>query len=250
MKHSFVAAALIPAFIVLACGTRKKEKNVPITITDKSSDSSDPAGLDSPKKCTDDDVSQSQECTSIPFGEMRVQRTQSWLNPEYSHDGVLQDDDGECLETYNVASLEDRARTHLDVELKNMSLRNNAASCRIQMRVAYARGYAFAIRRVEVPLKSEIPVDSRAYFAGSYGIQGKKPLVMQKTLESRYSDKSLRLDHSVANQDIVWSNCSGQATVVVDTKLSMDFNGSGRDGDMRIEGSSPYRMEIIWAKCQ
>ncbi|WP_141735363.1 DUF4360 domain-containing protein [Oligoflexus tunisiensis] len=250
MKHVFMAASLIPACFVLACGTKKQEKNVPVVVADQSSDSTNPTGLDSPKNCTSDDVSQSQDCLAIPFGEMRVLRTMSWLNPEYSTDGDLEAHEGDCLEKFTVASMDDKARTTLDVKLSNMDLKDNAASCRLQMRVAFARGYAFAIRRVEVPLKSEIPVDSRAFFAGSYGIQGKKPLVMQKTLESRYSAKPLRLDYSVANQDIVWSNCSGQATVVVDTKLSMDFNGSESNGDLRIEGNSPYRLEIIWAKCQ
>lgn len=251
MKHVIMASALIPACFALACGTKKDEKKMPVEVVDQSSDSTVSPDQDSQKKCDSDDVSQSQNCLpSVPVGEMLILNQASWLNPRFGNDDDFLGADGSCLEKFTAARQNENAIAPLEVTLKNMNLKNDAARCLVQIRVAYKKGYAFAIRKVEVPLMTEIPLDSQAVFQGSYGIKGKKQLVMERNLESRYSNKPLRMDYSVADQDIVWSSCSGQATLVVDTKLSMNFNGSVASGDIRIEGKSPYRMEIVWAKCQ
>jgi hypothetical protein len=251
MKHMIMAAVFVPACFVLACGTKKDEKKMPVTVVDQSSDSTVPTSADSLKKCDSDDVSQNQSCLpAVPVGELRILQESSWSNPKFYSDGRLQDDDGACLEKFKAGARNENSIASLDMSLQNMNLKDDVARCLVQIRVAYTKGYAFAIRRVAVPLMTEIPEDSLAVFEGSFGIKGKNPVLMERNLESRYSDKPLRLDHSVADQDIVWSSCSGQALLRLDTKLSMDFRRSGQTGDIRIEGKSPYRMEIVWAKCQ
>lgn len=251
MKHMIMAAVFVPACFVLACGTKKDEKKMPVQVVDQSSDSTVPTSLDSQKTCDSDDVSQNQNCYPVvPMGELRIMQETSWSNPTFDNAGRLQDDDGACLEEFTASRKNENSMASLDMTLKNMILKDDAARCLVQIRVAYTKGYAFALRKVEVPLMMEIPQDSVAVFQGSYGIKGKNPVLMERNLESRYSDKPLRLDHSVADQDIVWSSCSGQTVLRLDSKLSMDFKRSGSTGDIRIEGKSPYRMEIVWAKCQ
>jgi hypothetical protein len=264
MKHTIMAAALIPACFAFACGTKKDEKKVPAVILDQSSDSKNPTSLDSNKKCDEDDVSQNQSCVcenvdvsqnqsctpAVPLGELRIVEKSSWLNPEYDAGGRLQDDDGACLESFRAGRKNENSMASLDMILKNMSLKNDAARCLMQIRVAYTPGYAFAIRKVAAPVIATIPKNAEAMFKGSYGIQGKTPVLMERTIESRYSEKTVRLEYSVADQDIVWSSCRGDATLRVDTKMSMDFNGGNEDGTIRIDTKSAYRMEIVWAKCQ
>jgi hypothetical protein len=94
MKHTIMAAALIPACFAFACGTKKDEKKVPAVILDQSSDSKNPTSLDSNKKCDEDDVSQNQSCVcenvdvsqnqsctpAVPLGELRIVEKSSWLN--------------------------------------------------------------------------------------------------------------------------------------------------------------------------
>jgi hypothetical protein len=264
MKHTIMALALIPACFAFACGTKKDEKKVPAVTLDQSSDSRNPSSLDSNKKCDSDDVSQNQSCVcensdvsqnqncspAVPVGELRIVTKSSWLNPEFDAGGRLQDDDGTCLESFTAGRKNDNSMASLDMVLKNMSLKNDAARCLMHVRVAYAPGYAFAIRKVAAPVIATIPTNSQAVFKGSYGLQGKNPVLMERSIESRYSEKTVRLEYSVADQDIVWSSCNGDATLRVDTKMSMDFNGGNRDGSIRIDSKSPYRMEIVWAKCQ
>jgi len=248
MKQVNLATLLIPACLVLACGTKKNEKKVPVAIDNQSSDSTVQDEFESNQDCNDS-VNQNQNCPSPEFGEMLVLQQKSWLNSKFRADGSLQSHDGICLDKFMAGKADDNSLASMEMSLSRMELKDAAARCRMQVRVAYKKGYAFAIRKVEVPLIGRIPVDARAVFDGSYGIQGRKSLVMRKTLESRYTNKPLRLDHSVSDQDIVWSSCSGQATLMVDTGLSLNFSGSNQDGDLRIEGTTPYRFEVLWAKC-
>lgn len=250
MKLVVMATALIPACFVLACGTKKHEKKVPVEIDQQSSDSTAPNHSNA--LCPTNDVNQNQDChtSNLAEGEMLVMQQNSWLNPLFNDDGSLQDHEGVCLEKFTAVQADQKSLAWLDINLVHMNLKEDAARCRMQIRVAYKKGYAFAIRRVEVPLIGRIPVDSNAVFEGSYGIKGKKQLVMEKVLETRYSEKPLRLDHTVADQDIVWSSCKGLDTLVVDTGLSLDFSSSDQEGDLRIDGHTPYRLEIVWAKCQ
>jgi hypothetical protein len=259
MKHTIMAAALIPACFAFACGTKKNEKKVPAVTLDQSSDSKNPTSLDSDKKCDSDDMnqnqnddaSQNQSCTpAVPVGELHIVKKSSWMNPEFDAGGRLQNDDGTCLETFSAGRKNDNSMASLDMILNTMNLKNDAARCLMQIRVAYTPGYAFAIRKVTAPVIATIPSNSQALFKGSYGIQGKTPVLMERSIEARYSEKPVRLEYSVADQDIVWSSCSGDATLRVDTKMSMDFNGSNQDGTIRIDSKSAYRMEIVWAKCQ
>ncbi len=251
MKHVIMASALIPACFVLACGTKKDEKKVPVEVVTVSSDSTVSPDQNSQKKCDSDDASQNQNCLpTIPVGEMLVLNEGSWLNPRFGINDDFLGADGSCLEKFTAARQNENSIAPLDVTLQNMKLKDDAARCLVQIRVAYKKGYAFAVRKVEVPLMTEIPLDSQAAFQGSYGIKGKKLVEMERTLEARYSNKPLRMDYTVADQDIVWSSCSCQATRVIDTKVSMALNGSASGGDIRIEGKTPYRMEIVWAKCQ
>ncbi|HYX33043.1 MAG TPA: DUF4360 domain-containing protein [Oligoflexus sp.] len=251
MKHVIMATALIPACFILACGTKKTEKNVPVVIENQSSDSTAQTQIDTNLQCNIDGVNQSQECqtANLAVGQIVVIQQNSWLNPRFDDNGIVQNHDGICLEKFTAGGMNDVSLASWDMNLASMHLQDQAARCRMQIRVAYKKGYAFAIRRVEVPLMGQIPVDSQAVFDGSYGIQDKNPLVIQKTLETRYSDKPLRLDHTVADQNIVWSSCSGQSELRIDTALSLNSSGSGSHGDLRIEGSSPYRFEVLWAKC-
>jgi hypothetical protein len=256
MKHTIMAAALIPACFAFACGTKKDEKKVPAVTLDQSSDSKNPTSLDS-KKCDSDDVGQNSDvgqnpgCTpSVPVGELRIVNKSSWLNPQYDAGGRLQDDDGACLDSFTAGRKNENSMASLDMTLNNMSLKNAAARCLMQIRVAYTPGYAFAIRKVTAPVIATVPGNAQALFKGAYGIQGKTPVLMERLIDSRYSEKPVRLEYSVADQDIVWSSCSGDATLRVDTKMSMDFNGSNQDATIRIDTKSAYRMEIVWAKCQ
>jgi hypothetical protein len=252
MKHQIMVAALIPACFALACGTKKNEKKMPVEVVKESSDSTVPDENDPHhNRCDHDDVSQSQSCVPlVPVGELRIVKESSWLNPEFDRNGRLLDDEGRCLEKFTAGRKNEYAMAELNMKLKNMDLKNQAARCYMQIQVAYTKGYAFAIRKVEAPIEAEIPVDSRAVFEGSYGINGKKPVVLAKSLDTRSSDKSLILETSVADRDIVWSSCSGQATLLVDTELSIESSRSGPAGDIRITGKSPYQMEIVWARCQ
>jgi len=264
MKHTIMVAALIPACFAFACGTKKDEKKVPAVTLDQSSDSRNPTSLDSNKKCDDDDVSQNQSCVcengdvsqnqsctpAVPVGELRIVKKTSWLNPQYDAGGRLQNDDGACLESFAAGRKNENSMASLDMVLNSMRLNNDAVRCLMQVRVAYTPGYAFAIRKVAAPVIATIPNNAQALFKGSYGIQGKNPVLLERTIEARYSEKPVRLEYSVADQDIVWSSCSGDATLRVDTRMSMDFNGSDRDGTIRIDSKSAYRMEIVWAKCQ
>jgi hypothetical protein len=184
------------------------------------------------------------------LGELRIVNKTSWLNPKFDASGRLQNDDGACLESFTAGRKNENSMASLDMILKNMKLTDDAVRCLMQVRVAYTPGYAFAIRKVAAPVIATIPSNSQALFKGSYGIQGKNPVLMERTIEARYTEKSVRLEYSVADQDIVWSSCSGDATLRVDTKMSMDFNSSNQDGTIRIDSKSPYRMEIVWAKCQ
>ncbi|HET9236440.1 MAG TPA: DUF4360 domain-containing protein [Oligoflexus sp.] len=255
MKHTIMAAALIPACFAFACGTKKDEKKVPAVTLDQSSDSK--TSLDSQKNCEDDDVGQNSDVSqnsgcnpAVPVGELRIVKKSSWLNPQFDAGGRLQDDDGDCLDSFTAGRKNENSMASLDMTLKNMNLKNDAARCLMQIRVAYTRGYAFAIRKVGAPVIATIPNNSQAIFKGSYTVQGKKPVLMERSIESRYSEKPVRLEYSVADQDIAWSSCSGDSTLRVDTKMSMDFNGGNQDGSIRIDSKSPYRMEIVWAKCQ
>jgi hypothetical protein len=81
-------------------------------------------------------------------------------------------------------------------------------------------------------------------------MSGKMPIPWPPSIEARYSEKLVRLKYGVADQDIVWSSCSGDATLRVDTNMSMDFNGSNEDGTVLIDSKSPYHMETVWAKYQ
>jgi hypothetical protein len=250
MKPTIVAIFLIPACFVLACGTNKKDTKDAAEI-DNQSDPSAPYQIESNLNC-EDSPHQSQNCSNFDESAVRIQviQAKSWLNPRFRADGSLQTDDGICLNKFMASKADDKALTFLEMDLTRMELKNGAAHCRMHVRVAYKKGYTFTIRKVEVPLMGRIPVGSSALFDGSYSLAGKKPLVMQRTVESGYSNKPMRLVHSALDHDTVWSSCSGQDTVIVDTKLSLNFNRSSQDGDLRIEGTTPYRFEVLWAKCQ
>jgi hypothetical protein len=252
MKHQIMAVALIPACFAFACGTKKNEKKMPVEVVKQSSDSLDPVDNNpNQKHCDRDDVSQSQSCLPlIPVGQLRIIKENSWLNPEFDRNGRLVDDDGPCLDQFTAGRKNEYSMAELTMRLKNMELKDQSARCSMQIQLAYTKGYAFAIRKVKAPIVADIPVEARAVFEGSYGIRGRKPVILEKSLTSRSSGQFLILETSVADQDIVWSSCSGDATLLVDTELSLESSRTSPAGDIRIAGNSPYQMEIVWAKCQ
>jgi hypothetical protein len=258
MKHTIMFAAFIPACFALSCGTKKDEKKVPVVVSERSNDSVVPTTLDSQKPCDGDaasqnldDVSQNQSCASnVPVGELRVLQKTSWLNPEFDAGGRLQNDEGDCLDAFTASLKDQNSTATLDLVLKNMGLKNNAVRCLTQVRVGFAKGYTFALRKVTAPIVSEIPEDARTSFLGTYGIQGKASFTMDRKLNPQYSGKAVRLEYSVANEDLVWSSCGGEATLRFDTRMLIDFNRSSQNADIRLDTRTPYRMEIVWARCQ
>jgi len=261
-----------------ACGTKKDEKKVTAGNNQDQSEIVDNNNSEenSSQNCAKQSANQNDECQTkvTEEGRLVVLSRNSWLNPKFDNRGYVQENDGRCLNELAVSSLDSKTKSNLDIKLNPMGLTfedtgfAESAHCLVRLNLAYKTGYAFAIRKVKVPLKGNILDDSMAYFKGSYGIVGKETVVVSKTLNRTYDDKAVLFDHTVADQNIVWSSCSGRSALVVDTRLSMDFsnpaltnserqkayeakkNGTLDHGDIQLDSNANYRLEILWARCK
>ncbi len=272
----FIPISFLVGSMLVACGTKKDEKKVTPTapadgaIINQSSDN-----LKAPD-CSEQSPNQNDSCTTTvsEVGKLVILSQYSALNARVDGQGRWQDSQGACLETLTNGQVDANLKANLDLRLQNMSLKTNeigfgqSARCSLQFSVAYKKGYAFAIRRLSVPLNSQIKSDSFAQFQGSYTIAGRSPVEIDQKLSNQNSNRPVRIAFSVTDQKMVWSSCSGRATLNFDSTLVMNFtrqpatnserqeaeqakqNGSLDHGDMQLNRSEPYRIEIVWAKCQ
>lgn len=271
-----IPISILVGSALVACGTKKDEKKVAQTPPSDAANTNHSSDNLKAPDCTDTGASQNENCTTTvsEVGKLMILSQYSALNARVDGRGNWLESEGTCLETLVNGQADANLKANLDLRLQRMNLKSNetgfgqSARCLLRFSVAYKKGYAFAIRSLSVPLINQIKTDSFAQFQGSYAIFGRSPLEIDQILSSQTSNKPVRVAFSVPDQKMVWSNCSGRATLNFDTTLAMNFtrqpetssdrleaeqakeSGTLDHGDMQLNRSEPYRIEIVWAKCQ
>lgn len=245
---STVALLLALSFGLFACGKDSKKKNDASTpapgpdysfVPDDSNSyyPDDHNCSQSQTGCDDDDTNQPR---------LNVVTLESW---SYTNSGqVNRNQSGEaCVQSLIASS------GKVDLKLRNMDLRreNNgsgyAARCLMEAKVRYPKGWAFAIRRVNVKVDSNLRSGSTANFAGSYAIRGQRSVEFNRSINKQGSQTS-SLETSVNNRDYAWSSCDGEGTLSFNTDLGINGNAAN-NSSLAVSSQSPYRIEIVWAKC-
>ncbi|MCX6130712.1 MAG: DUF4360 domain-containing protein [Proteobacteria bacterium] len=273
MNRLLLASFTSLILITSACGTKKDEKN-----SDEYRDDSSIV-VSRPGQYPDNDYGdgyngngsgygnnplQNEECPndtdSMSIHKLYVKSQNSWLNPRYNNRNQFIGADGTCVDrvysrpmnTSNYSAL-DLAVRHLELGSQNRTY-GRSARCLTELKLAYRPGYAFGIRKVSAPLYVNTSSGSTGYFKGTYNFYGNRALVVEHSMDSRFNGRAIRVEHRVSDRNIQWSNCSGQSTLVIDTALGMSFrdqhNGNwGNQSEMRLDTRTPYRLELVWAKC-
>lgn len=265
----------LASLISIACETKKNEKKV-ANPQDLSPNQTGSSSLEAPRNDENCD-SATQSClisSGLQTEQLYLSGVQSWLNPWFNQNQVLLNDEGPCYIKVGSSVTDSLHRANLDLELNPLNFQVNeigfgiAGRCRVELNLVYKQGWAFALRKVSVPLLSNLKPDAIGLLKASYGFRNRPALKVLTAIHNNSEGTTQRIDRLLADQDIIWSSCSGKDILEIDTQLSMNFldlpsnavelykaeesrymNGLDH-GTMALDATLPYRFEIVWAQCQ
>ena len=210
----------------------------------------------------------------MPMKKFFIAAQNSWLNPKLNEEKQVTESEGACLSQVFAGPANQSDRAAIDLRLNTLSFKSKdygqtqSAWCRTEIKLNYKPGFAFSIRKVTIPLKFQSKSDVTAQFKGTYGIDGINQFDLAQNLGESLAVKSIHLESGAPAQNIIWSNCSGVAHLIIDTELSFnssrlvqnpwtqastdpDLAARADDfGSFSIDTAAPYRLEILWAKCR
>lgn len=240
--------AIVLSFGLFACGKDSKKKKSPSTSAPNPEVGFNPVDQDpfSPDSSSDNCERSQTDCDAngnVP--RLTISSLQSWRYTDAGETGSRSAES--CVQSLNGSS------GKIDIQLRNMGLRNesdgsgSAARCLMQAKVRYPKGWAFAIRRVNVKVQSTLRSGTTANFKGSYATLGSTSVEVNERI-SKQGSASTRIEKTVPNREFAWSSCDGESTLSFNTDLEVSRGNAGAN-QLEVSNDSPYQLEIAWARC-